>query len=131
MKGKFIQNCYLLLVSNNLKKFEHKLSNHFLYYFGKLLPLNHSSLDWLVIKLRPIRKQSIPQWRLNSDYIEAKSFHSFTDRKKFVSLLQFLGYAQNLDFTTDYLGSTSYRLVVFRVQDFFKYQNPTCKLNNY
>jgi hypothetical protein len=65
MKGKFIQDYHLLLVLNNLEKFEHKLSNHFFYYFGKLLPLNHSYLDWLVSKLRPIRKQQIPQSGLN------------------------------------------------------------------
>ena len=61
MKGKFIQKYHLLLVSNNLEEFEQKLSSHFFLYFGKLLPLNFSYLDWLVIKLRPIRKHFIPQ----------------------------------------------------------------------
>jgi len=53
------------------------------------------------------------------------------DRKKFVSLLQFLVYAQNLDYETCYLGSTFYRLVVVRVRDFLKFQNPTLKSTNY
>ena len=56
MKGKFIQKYHLLLVENRLDEFEHKLSSHFLVYFAKLLPLQHSYLDWLVVKLRPIRK---------------------------------------------------------------------------
>jgi hypothetical protein len=131
IKGKFTQNYHSLLVSNNLKEFEHRLSNHFLVYFGKLLPLHFSYLDWLVIKLRPIRKQQIPQLGFNSHYMETNSFQLFNDRKKFVSLLQFLVYAQNLDYEIGFLGTTSYRLVVFRVQDFLKYQNSTVKSTNY
>ena len=36
-------------------------------YFAKLLPLQYSSTDWLVIKLRPIRKQPSLPSGLNSD----------------------------------------------------------------
>jgi hypothetical protein len=68
---------------------------------------------------------------LNSDYIRLNSLQLFNDRKKFVSLLQFLVYAQNLDYEIGFLGLTSYRRVVFRVQDFLKYQNPTVKSTNY
>jgi len=42
-----------------------------------------------------------------------------------------LVYAQNLDYEIGFLGTTSYRLVVFRVQDFLKYQNSTVKSTNY
>ena len=63
--------------------------------------------------------------------VSSNSFQSFTDRKNFFSLLQFLICAQNLDFTTESLGTTSYRQVVFRLQDFLKYQNPTVKPTNY
>jgi len=42
-----------------------------------------------------------------------------------------LVYARNLDFTTDYLGSTSYRQVGFRIDNFLKFQNPTAKSTNY
>ena len=102
------------------------MSNKFLHIYPYL--------DWLVIKIRPIRKlrkQQIPESGLNSHYLDTNSFQSFTDRKNFFSLLQFLMYAQNLDFTTDCLGYTSYRQVVFRLQDFLKYQNPTVKSTNY
>jgi hypothetical protein len=68
---------------------------------------------------------------LNSHYIETKSFQAFTDRKKFFSFLQFLIYAQNLDFITDYLGDTPYRRVIFRVQDFLKFQNRNVQSTNY
>jgi len=95
------------------------------------LPLNHSYLDWLVIKLRPIRKQQIPHFFLNTDYIESKSFCVSVDRKKFVMLLQFLTYAQHLQFKTEYLGSTAYRQVIFRIDNFFKFQNPIVKSTNY
>ena len=59
MKGKFIKSYHHLLIQNNFEELEHKLSLHFLTYFGKLLPLEYSYLDWLVLKLRPMRKQKI------------------------------------------------------------------------
>jgi hypothetical protein len=37
MKGKFLQEYHLFLVSNRLEDFEQELSSHFLLYFGKLL----------------------------------------------------------------------------------------------
>jgi len=123
MKGKFLQQYHLLLVENRSEEFDQKLSSHFFLYFGKLLPLHYSYLDWLVIKLRPIRKQQNFQLGLNLEYVETNSLQLFNERKKFVSFLQFLVYAQNLDYEIGSLGSTSYRLVVFRVQDFLKYQN--------
>ena len=39
MKGKFLKNYHTLLLQNNFEELEHKLSLHFLTYFGKLLPL--------------------------------------------------------------------------------------------
>ena len=109
MKGKFIQDYHHFLVSNRLEEFEQKLSARFLIYFGQLLTLSDFYMDWLVIKLRPIRKYSIPQSFLNADYIESKSLYLSSDPKKFVMLLQFLTYAQQLDFKTDFLGSTPKR----------------------
>ena len=43
-------------------------------------------------------------------------------------LLQFLNYAQNLDYQRGALGSTTYRQVIFQVKDFLEYQK---KSNNY
>jgi hypothetical protein len=128
MKGKFLQDSHTLLVENRLEEFEYKLIKYFLFYFGKLLPLHHLYLDWLVVKLRPIRKQQIPHLFLNTDYIESKIEG---DRKNFVMLLQFLTYAQHLPFETEYLGSTAYRQVGFSIDHFLKFQNPTVKSTNY
>lgn len=76
MKGKFLQEYHFLLVGNRLEEFEQKLSSHFLVYFGKLLPLQFSYLDCLVIKLRPIRKQRIDFF----DELQTSSLiKSFTD----------------------------------------------------
>lgn len=55
-------------------------------------------------------------------------FSTDIDRKKFFLLLQFLVYAQNLDYDIDSLGSTDYRRIIFRVQDFLKFQKVS---NNY
>ena len=127
MKGRFLKKYHTLLVSNRLEEFEQKLSSQFLLSFGKLLPLNYSYLDWLIIKLRPMRKQRILQAGLNSDYIKSQIL---MDTRTFVSLIQFLNYAQHLDFKIDYLGSTSYRKVVFKLRDFLKFQDPSVKPTN-
>ena len=127
MKGRFLKKYHTLLVSNRLEEFEQKLSSQFLLSFGKLLPLNYSYLDWLIIKLRPMRKQIILQAGLNSDYIKSQIL---MDTRTFVSLIQFLNYAQHLDFKIDYLGSTSYRKVVFKLRDFLKFQDPSVKPTN-
>ena len=90
MKGKVLQNYHLLLGENRLEEFEQKLSSHFLISFGKLVPLNYSYLDWLVLKLRLIRKETFIQSGLNSDYIKSEIL---IDTRSFVMLLQFLTYA--------------------------------------
>ena len=91
MKGKFLQEYHSLLVENCINELEHKLSSHFLIYFGKLLPLEFSYLDWLILKLRPIRKQSTLQSGFNSDYLNSEIKMG---TRPFVNLLQFLNYAQ-------------------------------------
>jgi hypothetical protein len=124
MKGKFIKTYHTLLIQNNFQEFEHKLSLHFLTYFGKLLPLEYSYLDWLALKLRPIRKQKTLPYGLNSDYIQSEIL---ADSRNFVALIQFLNYVQNLDFEIKYIDQIPYRVVVFRLQDFLQLQN---KSNN-
>jgi hypothetical protein len=42
--------------------------------------------------------------------------------QEFSTLLQFLVYAQTLNYRSDSLGNTRYRLVQFRVRDFLKYK---------
>ena len=112
IKGKVLQNYHLLLVENRLEEFEQKLSSHFLISFEKLLPLNYSYLDWLVIKLRPIRKHTFLQSGLNSDYIKPEIL---MDTRSFVMLLQFLTYAQHLDFEIESLDGILSRQVTFKV----------------
>ena len=135
MKGRFLQKYHTLLVQNRLEEFEYHLTQYFLYRFGKILPLDYSYTDWLVIKLRPIRKQSIPKSFLNSEYFQSNNLSLLDDRKNFLMRLQFLAYTQHLDFKIDSLGDppyrTRYRLVIFRIQDFLKFQNPMVKSTNY
>jgi hypothetical protein len=116
-----------LLVGNRFEEFEQKLSSHFLLYLGKLLPLNYSYLDWLVTQLRPIRKQPSLLSGLNSDYIKPEIV---MDTKTFINLIQFLNYAQNLDYEIEYLGSIGYRKVVFKLRHFLQFQDPSVKSTN-
>jgi hypothetical protein len=62
----------------------------FFCHFGKILPLEESFTDWLVVKLRPLRKQKLSLATLNSHYLEEKKFSEAGERKKFFTLLQFL-----------------------------------------
>ena len=127
VKGKFIQDCHLLLVSNSLEEFEQKLSSHFLNYFAQLLPLWDSSMDWLVKKLRLIKNQSIMKCFLNTDYMNSNQLLVISDQEKLVAFLQLLIFSQKLDFEMEYLGSIAYRQVIFQVKDFLTFRNPTIK----
>ena len=62
---------------------------------------------------------------MKSHYIRKIDSQTSLDRKKFFTLLQFLVYAQTLDYQIDSLKSTRYRLVTFRVQDFLRYTGET------
>jgi hypothetical protein len=128
MKGKVLQQYHLLLVENRIEEFEQKLSSQFFISFGKLLPLHYSYTDWLILKLRPIRKQTFIQYSLNSHYIKSEIL---TDTRSFVMLLQFLTYAQHLHFEIECLGGIPYRQVTFKVRDFLEFQNPTVKSTNH
>ena len=58
MKKNFLRKYHILLTSYQLEELEHDLTLSFFRYFGKLeLPLNHSQVDWLLVKMRPLRKQ--------------------------------------------------------------------------
>lgn len=46
------------------------------------------------------------------------------NEKKIIRFLQFLIYAKELDYQIDYLGSTPYRCVNFRLAEFIKVQKP-------
>ena len=96
MKGKFLLNIHELLFSNNFEEIEFYLTKEFLNKFGKLLPLQYSYLDWLIIKLRPVKNQTHYQLGFNSDYIEPGIN---IKEESLIMFIQFLNYAQTLDYT--------------------------------
>ena len=127
IKGRSLQKSYNLLILNNFEEMELNLTKRFLLYFGKLLPLQDSYLDWLVFKLRPIREQNNFQLVLNSDYIRSEID---INPKNLIQFIQFLNYAQNLEYTIADWDGVLYRKVTFIVRDFITYQNPTSRSNN-
>lgn len=134
MKKKFLQKYVGFLREPPLHAFEDQFSFHYLRYFGKLLPLEDSYTDWLVERVRALPKfqRLTTKSYLNSHYLcPAADFQSFEGRTHFFHLLQFLVYVQDLDYRRDQLGTTSYRLCVFRVQDFVTYLDPTVRSTNY
>jgi len=127
MKGRSLQKSYNLFVLNNFEEMELNLTKRFLSYFGKLLPLQNSYLDWLVFKLRPIRKQNNCKLALKSDYIQSEIA---LNSKILIQFIQFLNYAQNLDYTIANWDGVYYRKVTFIVRDFITYQNSTISSTN-
>jgi len=127
MKGRFLQKFHKLLVLNNFEEIELNLTKQFLHYFGKLLPLQYSYLDWLIVELRPLRNQTSFQLGLSSDYIKSEIN---INPKNLIQFIQFLNYAQNLDYTIKNWGGISYRKVTFIIRDFIKYQNPIISSTN-
>lgn len=123
MKGRFLLNYSYLLFSNNFQELENILTERFLSYFGKILPFKYCYTDWLVVRLRPIRQYKFSGSSLKIHYIKNMDFTTYENRKNFFTWLQFLVYAQKLDYKTDSLGSTSYRRVSFEVKDFLTYIN--------
>ena len=59
MKGRLIESYHSLLITHQLLELENLLATHFFSSLGKLLPLQSPYLDWLILRLRPIRKQKI------------------------------------------------------------------------
>lgn len=135
MKGRFLIPYHFLLVSNSLEKlqeFEQKLTIHYLKHLGTLLPLEQPYLDWLVSALRPLRQDWFSPVALKLDSLKEKeiTFTTFETKTNFIQFLQFLTFANSLDYEIGCLDSR-YRKVVFRVQDFLKYQNPSTDSINY
>lgn len=132
MKGRFLQNSSNDFMNHDFESFESFLSQHFLVSFGRKFPLDSVFFDWLVLQLRVIRSLQIPKSYFNSHYLcPTADFQSFEGRTHFFHLLQFLVYVQNLDYRMDQLGTTSFRLCVFCVQDFLTYLDPNVRPTNY
>ncbi len=125
---RFLKDSHDFLVNNQLEEFENKLSNQYFLYLGKLLPLRFCYMDWLAQKLRPIRKQLLPIEFIATDYLQVKQFEFDFDSQQLISFLQLLVFIQWLEYQTESLGDTDYRIITFKVQDFLRFQK---KSNNY
>lgn len=108
MKGQLLRKYHNLLISNCLEELENLMWEGFFRHFGKILTLEEYFTDWLVVKLRPLRKQKLSLATFTLHYLKEKKFSKESERKNFFMLLQFLSYAQNLDYERGVLGFTSY-----------------------
>lgn len=71
-----------------------------------------------------MRKQNNLQLSLNSDYIRSEI------KINPKNLIQFLNYAQNIEYTIADWNRVFYRKVTFIVRDFITYQNSIISSNN-
>ena len=126
IKGNFIKDLHQLLLENRFKEFEQILSYQFFKHSFELFrdSTQPSHLDWLMNRLRvyqhrnqiPFQTPTIP-----SHYLKQFTFKEFTEKSDLITFLQFLVYVQRLTYQTGSLGSTRYRRVQLRVQDFLHY----------
>jgi hypothetical protein len=122
MKGRFLEEYSDMFFRNSWEDFEDIISQHFLQYFQKHLPIESVYLEWLVIKLRSIRPEHVPNLIFKMDYIS--SIDRIEDQRTVVQFLKFLVYVKDLDYVTQSLGSTSYRCVSFRFRHFLEFYDP-------
>jgi hypothetical protein len=134
MKGKILQNYYLLLVQNSFEEFEYQITRNFVKYFGRILPLDSIYTQWLSSNLRRFRTCYNSSLVLKTDYVESgaikyektNSILKYNDEKSLILFLQFLRYIRDgkFHFEREFLGSTAYRCIYFEVKDFLNFQNP-------
>jgi hypothetical protein len=135
IKGNLIQDLQPLLLEQRFEEFEQILSYQFFKHSFELFhsPTQPSHLDWLMGRLRTYqhrnRNLSTSQIQvIPSHYIKQFNLKEFQDKSDLITFLQFLVYVRGLEYQTDSLGSTHYRLVQLRVQDFLHH---TKRSNNY
>ena len=63
---------------------------------SKYITLHYSYTDWLVIQLRPLRKQTFSLTGLKVDYLRSGSFQNNLDPYEFCTLLQFNVWSKRL-----------------------------------
>lgn len=132
-----------MLVSNKLDEFEDQLSTDFIFYLAHLLPLDYCYTDWLAIKRRSLeiikskkRFRKTNRKVLRTHYLKTDKFKKISEQRKFLMFLQFLDFAKTLEYSTEKFGiqigsPVTYRLIKFKVDDFFLFQNPSRKSINY
>ena len=118
LRNNLIKDYNHLLVRNSFEKFESRLVEEYISYFGKLLPFQYSYTDWLAEKLRPLKvnPKIYHKTTLCSDYLSIRV--KMIDPKKFIMFLKFLKFIKSLDYKTQIFDGDSYRLIIFRVKDF-------------
>jgi hypothetical protein len=123
MKGDLIENCSILLKNQNLLQFENEITKNFLTYFAKKLPLDSNYTQWIVIKLRSLQKSYALDFK--TDYITIDQIQNLKNQENLVTFVKFLIYIKKLDYQKEFLGTTSYRCVFFKLRHFLEFQNPS------
>lgn len=88
LKSRALVQSQNLIFLDKLQDFEHQPSFEFINQFSKLLPLQYSYMDWLVYKLRSLKKRGkgttkLTQKVLKTDYMVIKDFIKLNERRHF------------------------------------------------
>lgn len=131
IRNKKIEEYHNFLVSNCFEEFENNLSKEFILYFANNFPLKYCYFDWLVKKIRSMKAKLIINNFLKVNYLVKDPFQYYDKQEQVILFLQLLSFTENLNFTTNNLGSTNYKVFNFKIHDFLKFQNPDFKPTNY
>ena len=126
IKGSLIEQYSEYLMTNSLDEFEFLLSQYFFHYFGnQLLSVDSIYLTWLAKKIRSLQPKPLSNLTFQTDYFETSI--QVNKQKRLVQFLKFLNYVRDLDYRWEFLGTTRYRVVSFRLNDFLKFlHGPDC-----
>ena len=126
MKGSFIEQYSQYLIINSWNDFEFLLSQHFFHYFGnQFLSLDSISLAWLAEKIISLQPKPLSTLTFKTDCLHTSI--EVKDQKKRVQFLKFLTYVRDLEYDWEFLGTTRYRRVTFRLNDFLKFFYGYCE----
>jgi hypothetical protein len=122
LKNQSLKKYSQLLTTQKINEFEKSTILNFYKYFFEILPSNIHT-EWLVIKLRPIRK--LPDLLrgkfLKADYIQERIL---IEPKSLVHLIKFINYLDTLESHTKFImNNVVYRTSQFRLNEFLEYQS--------
>lgn len=107
-----------------IQEFEERLAKYFYQQSHKVLALDFSYADWLLIRLRQLKLFQLPgsQICLVTDYLKNNTLDSLDQKESFFRLLQFLSFIRTIPNTNSIAaGNQIYYIVQFPFNQFLEF----------
>jgi hypothetical protein len=107
-----------LLFNYDIEQFEEILTKHFYTYSKKVLTLNDCYTDWLI---KYLRKNQKPTNSFVTTYLKKNQTNKLSENVKFFTLLQFLAFSRNKNYTKVQIYDQSYCLLQFTLKEYIEF----------